>query len=432
MKVFIALKKVLIITYYWPPSGGSGVQRWLYFVKYLRLYGWEPIVYTVENGEYPYADEGLSKHIPEGVEVIRRPIVEPYDFYRKLSGQKQKVNPTIFADSKDAGFFRKLFFWIRGNVFIPDPRIFWVRPSVNFLIEYLKEHPVGVIVSTGPPQSLHLIARNLKRKLHIPWLADFRDPWTKIYFFNQMHMSAIAKKIHLNMERSVLKEANVVVTVSEHCKSGFQETLNRDIEVITNGYEEFEIVKAERKDDKIRMLCAGVLSQDRNPIRFWKILDDYLSTRPDLKSKFELWMIGNVDPTIINTIENSGLKSTLNVLPSIPHSELQKHLSSADILLLIGVPAHPEVITGKFFEYLYLKKPIYSISPVDSDLVEILNETQSGYNADFDDEGTLSKNLQLVFDTHKNGQFKYESVERYSRRNLTKGMAEFLNVLAKY
>lgn len=403
----------------------------MYFVKYLRLYGWEPIVYTVENGEYPYADEGLSKHIPEGVKVIRRPIAEPYDFYRKLSGQKQKVNPTIFAGNQDGGFLKKIFFWIRGNVFIPDPRIFWVRPSVNFLTEYLITHPVDVIVSTGPPQSLHLIARNLKRKLNIPWLADFRDPWTKIYFFNQMHMSALAKRFHLNMERSVLKESDVVVTVSEHCKSGFQETLNRDIEVITNGYEEFEIVQAEKKDDKIRMLCAGVLSQDRNPIRFWKVLNDFLSTRPDLRSRFELWMIGNVDPTIINTIEQSGLQSNLHILPSIPHIELQKYLATADILLLIGVPGHPEVITGKFFEYLYLKKPIYSISPADSDLVEILNDTKSGYNADFEDEETLEKNLQMIFDVHESGQFKSESVEKYLRRNLTKDIAGLLNVLAE-
>jgi glycosyltransferase involved in cell wall biosynthesis len=386
-------------------------------------------VYTVENGEYPYLDEGLSKHIPEGIEVIRRPIMEPYNFYRKLSGQKQKVNPTIFAGNKDAGLFKKLLFWIRGNMFIPDPRVFWVKPSVNFLTQYLKEHPVGVIVSTGPPQSLHLIARNLKRKLNIPWLADFRDPWTKIYFFNQMHMSAFAKKIHLNMERSVLKEADVVVTVSAHCKSGFQQTLNRKIEVITNGYEEFEIKETEKEDDKIRMISAGVLSQDRNPIQFWNVLNDFLSTRPDLKLKFELWMIGNVDPEILSTIEQAGLKSNLRVLPSIPHSELQKHLVSADILLLIGVPGHPEVITGKFFEYLYLKKPIYSISPADSDLVKILNDTQSGCNAGFEDDEMLRNNLQLVFEALENGEFKFANVEMYSRKSLTKDMAGLLDAI---
>lgn len=407
------------------------MQRWLYFVKYLRLYGWEPIVYTVENGEYPYLDEGLSRHIPQGIQVIRKPINEPYGFYRKLSGQKGRVNPTIFAEKGEQSFFKRISLWIRGNVFIPDPRVFWVRPSVHFLTEYLMNNPVDAIVSTGPPHSMHLIARNLKRKLKIPWLADFRDPWTQIYFFNQLHMSAFVKKIHLKLEKTVLNEADEVVTVSKDCASGLQQIVKREVQVITNGYEEFDLKQTLHNDDKIRMLYAGVLSLDRNPVQFWRVLESYLNAHPEYKQRFELWLVGNVDQSIIHELTSSGLRSCLHISPAVPHSELQSHFSIADLLLLIGVPGHPGVITGKFFEYMFLKKPIYSISPPNSDLVEILTETRSGYNADFDDKLQLQLNLDQIFNDIEKGSFhvQTEKVEQYSRKNLTRKLTRLLDNL---
>lgn len=371
------------------------------------------------------------EHIPKGVEVIRRPITEPYGFYKRLSGQKEKINPTIFADDSKKSLAKIFFLWIRGNVFIPDPRVLWIKPSVQYLSNYIATNHVDAIISTGPPHSMHLIARNLKRKLKIPWLADFRDPWTQIYFFDQMHMSLFAKKYHRSLEKSVLNEADIVVTVSKHCKKGLQEICNRPVEVVTNGFEEFEIKTVIRKDNKVRMLYAGALSLDRNPKQFWRILENFLQFRTELKSRFELWLIGNVDKSIIDELKTSGLSTMLHVLPSMPHSELQTHLSSADILLLIGVPENPGVVTGKLFEYLYLKKPIFSISPKGSDVVEILEQTNSGYNADFNDELQLFNNLKLVFEDHENNLMQTQSgkVELYSRKNLTSAMAALLDKL---
>lgn len=424
------LKKVLIISYYWPPSGGSGVQRWLYFVKYLRLYGWEPIVYTVDGGEYPYNDEGLSIHIPPGIKVIKRKIWEPYNIYRWLIGSKEKINPSHMVTTSKSSFVSKLTMWLRGNLFIPDPRIFWVIPSVRFLKDYLKSNPVDLIVSTGPPQSMHLIGRSLKHKTGVKWLADFRDPWTQIYFFDQMRLGFVAKALHRSLEKSVLKEADAIITVSENCKKGLDQIVSRPIHVITNGYEEFEI-KARSSRDKIRMLYTGALSLDRDPELLWPELNNYLNEHPEIRKKFELIFIGTIDPEIFVNIRKAGLADILIHKAPMPHNELQSFLSEAEVLLLIGVVNNKGVITGKFFEYLYLQKPILSVSPSGSDVDQILKETGSGWNADFNDVQAIKNAISGSFSFLAEKQFSPDTaiVEQFSRKKLCGRMAEIFNDL---
>ena len=182
------MKKVLIITYYWPPSGGAGVQRWLKFAKYLSDFGWEPIIYTVENGEYPVLDYDLLDEVPKGITVLKTPIWEPYSIYKKFTGRKKedKINSGFLSEKKNPKLLEKLSIWIRGNLFIPDARKFWIKPSVNFLTNYLIDNPVDIVVSSGPPHSSHIIALKLKEKNKLPWLADFRDPWTNIYYYKEL------------------------------------------------------------------------------------------------------------------------------------------------------------------------------------------------------------------------------------------------------
>lgn len=423
------MKRVLIITYYWPPSGGSGVQRWLYFTKYLRDANWEPIIYTVQNGEYPYTDSSLQQHIPDHLEVIKGPIWEPYALFKKLSGKKEQVNPSIFSEMERGSWFKRFLLWIRGNFFIPDARMFWIRPSVHLLENYLKKHPVDFIVSTGPPHSTHLIARSLKRRLDIPWLADFRDPWTQIYSFKQLNLSKLSKRIHHRLEHSVLQEASLVVTVSPDCKKGLESLVNREVSVITNGYETFPKQNPVKDHSKIKMVYAGVLSADRNPGIFWKVLENYLSDNPAISEKFELILIGNIDPLIVSQLKVSGLSPFLQVLASMPHSQLQHYLFEADLLLLVGVPENKGVITGKFFEYLYLQKPIYSISPDNSDVVTILNETEAGLNADYTDAEQLYSNLERLFEMVATNSFpKNETkIANYSRKNLTTAISNLMS-----
>ena len=210
------MKKVLIITYYWPPSGGAGVQRWLKFVKYLRGFGWEPIVYTPENPEAPATDESLLKDIPDNLTVLRTRIWEPYSLYKNFIGQKkgETINAGFLSEKKKPGIAEKISVWIRGNWFIPDARKFWIKPSIIFLSQYLKNNPVHAVVSTGPPHSMHLIALGLKKQLHLPWLADFRDPWTNIDFYDKLMLTKFSNEKHKRMELEVLKNADKVVVVS--------------------------------------------------------------------------------------------------------------------------------------------------------------------------------------------------------------------------
>ena len=171
------MKKVLVITYYWPPTGGSGVQRWVKFAKYLPQFGWQPVIYTPENPEMTSVDKTLEGDIPPEAIVIKRPITEFYTLYRRLMGRGdssvKEVNP---INNRERTFKQKLMLALRGNLFIPDPRVTWVGPSVRFLKKYLEENPVDIIVSTGPPHSMHLIAMKVAAATGIPWVADFRDP----------------------------------------------------------------------------------------------------------------------------------------------------------------------------------------------------------------------------------------------------------------
>ena len=209
------MKKVLIITYYWPPSGGAGVQRWLKFVKYLREFGWEPIVYTPENPEAPAVDESLLKDIPKNLTAIKRPIWEPYNLYKNFIGQKkdERINAGFLTEKKKPGLAEKISVWVRGNWFIPDARKLWITPSIKFLSDYLKRNPVDAIVSTGPPHSMHLIALGLKKKLNLPWLADFRDPWTNIDFYDKLMLTKASDVKHKKMELDVLKNANIITAI---------------------------------------------------------------------------------------------------------------------------------------------------------------------------------------------------------------------------
>ena len=267
---FADMKKVLIITYYWPPSGGSGVQRWVKFAKYLPQNGWQPVIYTPENPEFTTIDRTLEDDVPEEAVILKRPIFEPYGIYRRLFGKGDvpvvagedaadirenirikerksevaEVNP-INAQEKSLG--QKISLWIRGNFFIPDPRCLWIRPSVHFLKKYLKEHPVDVIVSTGPPHSMHLIAQKVAAATCIPWVADFRDPWTKMFYFKHLELTPWAERKHERLEKGVLDGADVVVAVSPLVQEEFKELTDTPVELITNGYDEDDFDDADKE-----------------------------------------------------------------------------------------------------------------------------------------------------------------------------------------
>lgn len=204
------MKKVLIITYYWPPTGGAGVQRWLKFSKYFRSFGWEPVIYTPSNPDFPIFDDTLLHDVPKDLTVLKTAITEPYDIYRKIMRKKktETVNQGFLSEGKENTWLQAAMIWIRGNFFIPDARMFWIRPSLNYLSEYMKTNAIDAVISTGPPHSMHLIALGLKEKFKLPWIADFRDPWTQIDFYDQLKLSGFADRKHKRLEKTVLTKAD--------------------------------------------------------------------------------------------------------------------------------------------------------------------------------------------------------------------------------
>lgn len=431
------MKKVLIITYYWPPSGGAGVQRWLKFVKYLRQFGWEPVVYTPENPEAPAIDNSLQKDVPENVTVLKTKIWEPYNLYKSFIGQKkeEKINAGFLTEKKKPGLTEKISVWIRGNWFIPDARKFWINPSTEFLAEYLKKNKVDAMVSTGPPHSMHLIALGLKRKLNIPWLADFRDPWTNIDFYDKLKLTKSSDEKHKKLELEVLKSADKVTVVSWNWAKDFEKILKRSYEVITNGFDEEDFNQSSSKlEDKFSISHIGAMNKDRNPNEFWKALKEVLNENDSLKKDLCLRLIGKNDISVIDSIERNGLKGFTETISYLPHNEVLKQICTSQLLLLPlnDTPNTLGIIPGKIFEYLAAKRPIFAIGNENGDSARIIREANAGVVCDFRNKEKIKEELKKMYEEYKNGNLKInsEKIDIHSRKNKTAELAAVLNSLS--
>ncbi len=432
------MKKVLIITYYWIPSGGAGVQRWVKFAKYLRQYGWEPIIYTPENPEYPSIDHSFEKDIPADITVLKTPIWEPYNVYRNLTGKKnQAINAGFISENKKQGWKDKLSIWIRGNFLIPDPRRFWIKPSVGFLSDYLKENPVDAIITTGPPHSMHLIGMGLKKNFpSLPWVADFRDPWTNIDFYKDLNLTWFADKIHHKLEREVLQKADTVLVVSRGMEEEFAPMKPKKLQVITNGYDESDVqVGTLALDGRFSISHIGTLNAARNPRIVWKVLSEICAENVDFKKDLQIQLVGKVDFSVLEDIQSYGLQEQLLKIDYLSHSEaIAKQNTSQVLMLLINQSGNAKgILTGKFFEYLAAKRPILAVGPTDGDAAVVLNETGAGVMVDFADEQAAKPAILKYYNQYKKGALSVqsESVERFSRRSLTGELAGLLDGFGK-
>ena len=432
------MKKVLIITYYWIPSGGAGVQRWVKFAKYLRQYGWEPIIYTPQNPEYPSIDHSFEKDIPADITVLKTPIWEPYNVYRNLTGKKnQAINAGFISENKKQGWKDKLSIWIRGNFLIPDPRRFWIKPSVRFLSDYLKENPVDAIITTGPPHSMHLIGMGLKKNFpSLPWVADFRDPWTNIDFYKDLNLTWLADKIHHKLEREVLQNADTVLVVSRGMEEEFALMKPKKLRVITNGYDESDVqVGTLTLDGRFSISHIGTLNAARNPRIVWKVLSEICAENVDFKKDLQIQLVGKVDFSVLEDIQSYGLQEQLLKIDYLSHSEaIAKQNSSQVLMLLINQSGNAKgILTGKFFEYLAAKRPILAVGPTDGDAAVVLNETGAGVIVDFADEQETKTAILNYYNQYKKGTLSVqsESVERFSRRSLTGELAGLLDGFGK-
>ena len=435
------MKKVLILTYYWPPSGGAGVQRWLKFTKYLKTYGWEPIIYTAENGEMPVIDLSLLKDVPEELTILKTPIWEPYHLYKRFIGRKKndKINASFLSENKKAGLSEKISIWIRGNFFIPDARKFWIKPSINYLENYIIKNNIEYIISSGPPHSMHLIALGLKNKFtSLKWVADFRDPWTNIDFYDKLMLTKRSNKQHHSQELNVLTTADIILSIGKGMSNEFLniyqksggKNLNK-FKVISNGFDADDIKTSEIvKDKKFSIAHIGTLVKDRNPIVLWKVLKKLTDTRDDFRSQLEIKLVGKVDIFVKEQLENYELINFVKKIEYLPHSEviIEQQKSKVLLLLINNTKNAKDILTGKFFEYMASGSPILAIGPIDGELADIIKQTQTGLISNFEDEITLEKNILNLF-VNQSIQTNGEEVIKYSREELTKKLCELLNEL---
>lgn len=423
-------KKVLIVTYYWPPAGGPGVQRWLKFVKYLPDFNIEPIVYIPENPNYPIIDESLLSEIPSSVTIIKQPISEPYKLAGLFSKKKTKtISKGIITNNGKQSALEQLLLFIRGNFFIPDARKSWVKPSVSYLEDYIKAEGIDTIITTGPPHSLHLIGLELKRKLNLNWLADFRDPWTTIGYHKQLKLTKRAKNKHKQLEQDVLSLADRILVTSQVTKEEFEAKTNKPISVITNGYDVNHVVKPEL-DSQFTLAHIGSLLSKRNPEILWQVLSDLILEKPNFGTDFKLNLVGFVSEDILKSIKYYRLSNYISEIGYVSHEEAVRFQKKSQVLLLIEIdsPDTRCIIPGKLFEYMVSERPIIALGPDGSDVSTILKETHTGSYFKYDDYDTLKLQIVSHYDSFKKSSLQSNGIglQKYSRKALTKSLAELL------
>lgn len=418
--------KVLIITYYWPPAGGSGVQRWLKFVKYLQGFNIQPIVYTISNPRYPTIDDSLLNEIPENIEVLKHPIWEPTDllFWKREFQQEGGISNA----SKNS-----FLSFIRGNFFIPDPKLFWIKPSVKYLQSYLNKNDVDVIISTGPPHSMHLIAEKLHQKNDVKWLADFRDPWSDIYYNKDFKELSFVKNRNKKLEKSVLKKADCVLTVSNALKKEFSKYANR-VEVVTNGFDDDFLEPSKvLLDEKFTISYIGLLPKQSNPENLFRVLQVLCSQHKDFEKDLQLNFIGDISDVVKTAVCNNKLKENTRFIDYVDHTKAIEYQQKAQVLLLLipNVKKCKGILTGKLFEYLSAKRPILAIGPEDGDLADVIEDTNAGVIVDFDNDDKLSSEILKLYHQYKKGNLEVDSknTNKYHRKELTKKVAFIINSL---
>ena len=452
------MKRVLIISYYWPPTGGSGVQRWVKFAKYLPSEGWQPVVYTPENPEQLAVDASLEADIPAEAEIIKTHITEPYELYKKFlrrSGHSKEVVEVNPVNAQNKSLAQKAAMWVRGNLFRPDPRCLWIRPSVKFLKKYLEEHPVDLIVSTGPPQSMHLIGRRLAREIGLPWIADFRDPWTKIFYFKHLSMTRATERWHKRMEKKVLDDATAVVAVSPLVQQEFQAMTQTPVELITNGFDEcdYEFPAGDAEgaagkagqsgcdlkcrhaaggpDKDFVITHTGLFAADGNPTTLWEILAEKCAKDPEFKKLLKIRLVGKTDVVVSESISAAGLGQNLTDLGYQPHSVAVEEQRNASLLILPlrKEPEYKAVLPGKLFEYLASWRPVLGIGQPDGAMSMILNTTKTGFVLNWDDKKSISRFIDLCWKNHLKGNLTVDDadISQFTRRNLTRRMAQLFD-----
>ncbi|PNW28778.1 glycosyl transferase family 1 [Formosa algae] len=419
-----------MVTYYWPPAGGPGVQRWLKFVKYLPEFNVNPIVYIPEHANYPLIDTSLQADVSKDLTILKTPIKEPYKLARLLSGNKvTTISKGIITESKKQSRVERLMLYVRGNFFIPDARKSWVKPSVSFLSNYISKHDIDTVITTGPPHSLHLIGLQLQADFNIKWIADFRDPWTTIGYHKELKLTPASQAKHKQLEHQVLNAADAVIVTSNPTKTEFEAITTKPIHVITNGY---DTVKTEQilLDKKFTLSHIGSLLSKRNPKILWRVLSDLVKERKDFAEDFQLNIIGSIGEDVLKSLEKFKLDGYINNVGYVSHQEAITYQKQSQLLLLIEIDSKDTqcIIPGKLFEYMVSNRPILAMGPVGSDVEQIIKTTNTGQYFLYTEYNGLKREVLKYYEAFKQGSLQSHPIglQKYSRRSLAETLSKLL------
>ncbi len=433
------MKKVLIITYYWPPAGGPGVQRVLKFAKYLPEFGWQPIILTVQNGEYPAYDESLFSDIPKECKVYKTPAIEPFSLYKKFTGMgSDEAIPVAALTEKKNSWKKEFAHWIRLNLFIPDAKIGWIPFAVKAGKHIIRNEKPNIIFSSSPPPTVHLIAKKLAKWSGIKWVADFRDPWTEIYYYQTSNKKRnnLRLKIDKMLEMKALLNADKITAVGETMLNLFTSKCNDILNenkffTIENGFDKDDFKNlSNEKFERFTLLWAGNMNKTQNAPALFEALKDLLMTKKIDKNKILLKFVGDIAPEIVQTINKSELKDIFEIKNYLPHNKIVKLMKKAHILLLIigNLKGNKFILQGKLFEYLASNNPILAYGYINGDAHQILNRTNAGSLFDYNDvtntEDFILKYYNLWLKNKKKDDFNFGEIEKFSRKSLTKRLVK--------
>ncbi len=430
-------KKVLFITYYWPPSGGAGVQRSLKFVNYLPEFGIEPVVLTVDESvaTYPVRDETLSREVDASTRVIRTDSFEPLRWLSRLTGGKAKIPHGGFTGQRREKWSQRILRFIRGNFFIPDARVGWVRHAVKTADRIIRQEAIETVLISSPPHSSQLIGLELKKRFpKIHWMADMRDPWTDIYYYAEFHMMEFVKAKDKQLERAVFENASSEEVVSDSLArlfAGKSTSIDSSkIHVIPNGFDgrdfKQDIVPPA---DVFRLTYVGTLAESYRPELFFNVLAEVMSEFSEVR--FQVRFVGSPSVSLKHVLETEHLSDVTEFIGHVPHAEAVGYMRSSSVLLLfIPDVDHAEgILTGKLFEYLGSRVPVVGNGPVNGDAAAILKETGAGLLFDRMDKQGLKNHLRDLVERWKtNSDLRHTAdIRKYERREQARQLASILS-----
>ena len=393
------MKRVLIISYYWPPAGGISVIRPLKLAKYLKIQGWIPIICTAKNPHYPFEDNTSINIIEEGPEVLKVPIFEPYGIYKVLTSQNKSALADVIQNAPKHSLLHQISVWIRGNFFIPDARCFWIVPVIKKISAYISENPVDAIITTGPPHSVNRIGALLKKKFNLPWIADFQDPWTQVDYYKHFKITPWAHARHRKMENEVFAHADLITIVSDSWKVDLQQIGAKKVEVIPLGFDPDDFKSSSILDQFFSMTHLGLLGEDRNPETLLYVIKAICEENSDFANYFRLNLVGKVNSKLSDLVASLNLKSNVFFIGQVSRKLALQYMQKSQLLLLLLNKAENVSgrIPGKIFEYMGAKRPVISLGPVGTDVSIIISKSRLGQNIPYDNFELLKEYMLESF-----------------------------------